>query len=337
MFELNENSKIAVLGGGSWATAIVKMLMTNASKDNKINWYIRDNEQIEKLIKTKHNPRYLSAVELELDVLNIKSKIKKVVDDSDVIILAIPSAFLHHALEKLNGKLKDKFVISAVKGIVPEYNLIIAEYLMEVHKLKSTQLGVITGPCHAEEVAMERLSYLTIVSENLSNAEVIADKIENHFIKTTLSDDLYGTEYAAVLKNIYALASGIASGLSYGDNFQAVLTAKAIQEMKRFIDTVHPIDRDIKDAAYLGDLLVTAYSKFSRNRTFGMMIGKGYSVKSAQLEMQMVAEGYYAAKSIHEINSNYNIFMPIAETVYQIIYMNRPPAFEFKVLTDKIR
>ncbi len=334
---ITEKSSLGVLGGGSWATAIVKMLLNSASKENKINWYMRDEEQIESIKKYKHNPRYLSAVELSTEKLSIKSKIKKVVEESDVLILAIPSAFLHHALEKLNGKLKDKFVISAVKGIVPEYNLIIAEYLMQVHGLNSKQLGVITGPCHAEEVAMERLSYLTLVSENLKNAEEIAYKMENLFIKTTLSDDLYGTEYAAVLKNIYALAAGIASGLGYGDNFQAVLIAKAIQEMKRFIDTVHPISRDIKDAAYLGDLLVTAYSKFSRNRTFGMMIGNGYSVKSAQLEMKMIAEGYYATKSIHEINSNYNIFIPIAETVYNILYMNRPPAFEFKVLSDKIR
>jgi glycerol-3-phosphate dehydrogenase (NAD(P)+) len=337
MVEISEKSKIGILGGGSWATAILKMLINNTAVDQKINWYVRNKETAEYIIEHKHNPRYLSAVEFDTNKLMVCYDIEKVVNESDILILAIPSAFLDDTLQKVGYFLKDKFAVSAVKGIIPGYNLIVAEYLMKAFGMEKSQLGVITGPCHAEEVAMERLSYLTIVAENLRNAEVIANRLENSYIKTILSDDLHGTEYSAVLKNIYALATGISLGLGYGDNFMAVLIAKALQETKRFIDTVHPIDRDIKDSAYLGDLLVTAYSKFSRNRTFGMMIGQGYTVKTAQLELAMVAEGYYAAKSIFEINSNYNIFMPIAETVYNILYRERPPAFEFKILAEKLR
>jgi glycerol-3-phosphate dehydrogenase (NAD(P)+) len=337
MIEISEKSKIGILGGGSWATAILKMMIPNLPGDHKINWYVRKKETAEYIRKNKHNPNYLGAVEFDVSKIFVCAEIGKVVENSDILVLAIPSAFLHTTLKEVAELLPQKFAISAVKGIVPEFNLIVGEYLMKAFGMESTQLGVITGPCHAEEIAMERLSYLTIVSENLRNAEIIANRIENPYIKTILSDDLYGTEYAAVLKNIYALATGISLGLGYGDNFMAVLIARAIQETKRFIDTVHPIDRDIKDSAYLGDLLVTSYSQFSRNRSFGMMIGKGYSVKSAQLEMNMIAEGYYAAKSIMEINSQYNIFMPIAETVYNILYRDRPPAFEFKILTDKIR
>ena len=334
---MDTNKKIAVLGGGSWATAIIKMLFENISPGNKINWYIRDKEVINSIKETRRNPKYLSSVEIELDKVNFYVDINQTIKDSDVLIFVIPSAFLKGAMAEVSADMSKKMVVSAIKGIVPDENHIIGEYFDINFNVPLSSIVVIAGPCHAEEVAMERLSYLTIASQDLLKAEFIANKLETRYIKTTISDDIYGTEYSSVLKNVFAIAAGICHGLNYGDNFQAVLISNAIQEIKRFVDTVHPINRDIKDSAYLGDLLVTAYSKFSRNRTFGMMIGKGYSVKSAQLEMNMVAEGYYAVNCIHQINKKFNIYMPITDAIYNIIYHNKPPAFEIKLLTDKLR
>jgi len=334
---MDTNKKIAVLGGGSWATAIIKMLFENISPGNKINWYIRDKEVINSIKETRRNPKYLSSVEIELDKVNFYVDINQTIKDSDVLIFVIPSAFLKGAMAEVSADMSKKMVVSAIKGIVPDENHIIGEYFDINFNVPLSSIVVIAGPCHAEEVAMERLSYLTIASQDLLKAEFIANKLETRYIKTTISDDIYGTEYSSVLKNVFAIAAGICHGLNYGDNFQAVLISNAIQEIKRFVDTVHPIKRDIKDSAYLGDLLVTAYSKFSRNRTFGMMIGKGYSVKSAQLEMNMVAEGYYAVNCIHQINKKFNIYMPITDAIYNIIYHNKPPAFEIKLLTDKLR
>lgn len=332
-----EKQPIAVLGGGSWATAIVKMLQNNVPENQKINWYVRSKEVAQHLKEKGRNLHYLSSVDLKTDRLDISTKIKKVIEKSEILIFAIPSAYLHQALSDLDIDLKKKIVVSAIKGIVPQYNLIVGEYFNQVHAVPLESLVIIAGPCHAEEVALERLSYLTIASLDMQKAETLANAMENIFLKTFISDDIYGTEYASVLKNVFALAAGICHGLGYGDNFQSVLISNAIQEIKRFVDTVHPIERDIKSSAYLGDLMVTAYSKFSRNRTFGNMIGKGYSVKSAQLEMNMVAEGYFASKSIYEINRKYNIFMPISEAVYNILYNGKPAGFEIKLLTDKIR
>ena len=334
---MSENSKIAVLGGGSWATAIVKLLSENVSLENSINWYMRNTEAISFIKEHERNPKYLSSVELDTSVINLSNDINEIVEHSDVLIFAIPSAFLQDAVKKITVDIKDKIIVSAIKGIVPEHNLIIAEYFNHVFDVPLDSAVVIAGPCHAEEVALERLSYITIASQDLLKAEFVANLLETRYIKTTISDDIYGTEYASVLKNVFAIAAGICHGLSYGDNFQAVLISNAIQEIKRFVDTVHPIDRDIKSSAYLGDLLVTAYSKFSRNRTFGLMIGKGYSVQAAQLEMNMVAEGYYAVNCIYQINSKYNIYMPITEAVYNILYLGKPSAFEIKLLTDKLR
>ncbi len=334
---MSENSKIAVLGGGSWATAIVKLLSENVSRQNKINWYMRNTEAISFIKEHERNPKYLSSVELDTKVLTLSNNINDVIESSDVLIFAIPSAFLQDALNEVTVDIKDKIIVSAIKGIVPEHNLIIAEYFNSVFDLPLDSAVVIAGPCHAEEVALERLSYITIASQDLLKAEFIANLLETRYIKTTISDDIYGTEYASVLKNVFAISAGICHGLSYGDNFQAVLISNAIQEIKRFVDTVHPIDRDIKSSAYLGDLLVTAYSKFSRNRTFGLMVGKGYSVQAAQLEMNMVAEGYNAVDCIYQINTRYNIYMPITEAVYNILYQGKPPAFEIKLLTDKLR
>ncbi len=326
-------TKIAVIGGGSWATAIVKMLQNNCEH---VGWYIRNNDTIDYIKRYHHNPHYISSAQLNTERLNISSNLRAIIDSAELVILAVPSAFLHDTLKKTTISLENKYVFSAIKGIIPETNQIVGEYLMQHFSLPHRSLGVITGPCHAEEVAMERLSYLTIASPSQELARALADKLNCRYLKTTLSDDIYGTEYSAVLKNVFAIASGICHGLGYGDNFQAVLISNAIQEIKRFVDAVHPIERDIKSPAYLGDLLVTAYSQFSRNRTFGNMLGKGYSVKFAQMEMNMIAEGYYAVKCIYEINKKYQVEMPITNAVYNIIYEKISPAIEMKILTDKL-
>ena len=267
----------------------------------------------------------------------LSSSLKEIIAEADILIMAVPSAFLKDALKEItSADLKNKIIFSAIKGIVPEHNLIVGEFFSTQFAVPFQNIGVITGPCHAEEVAMEKLSYLTIASQNTTSANFVASQLSCRYIKTKVSDDIYGTEYSAVLKNVFAIANGICHGLGYGDNFQAVLISNAIQEIKRFVDVVHPIDRDIKDSAYLGDLLVTAYSQFSRNRTFGNMIGKGYSVKSAQMEMNMIAEGYYGVKCIYEINKVHKVDMPITSAVYHILYEKIAPVIEMRLLTDKL-
>lgn len=331
------NYKIAVIGGGSWATAIIKMLCNTLSNGERVHWWIRNEETLDYIRKYRHNPRYLSSVELHLDQLALSSDIRETVQTADILIMAVPSAFLADSLHGLTKEdFKNKIVFSAIKGIVPGPNLIVGEYFNQEFGVPYSHIGVITGPCHAEEVALEKLSYLTVASQSQEFAQYVADKIAYRYIRASVSDDIYGTEYAAVLKNIFAIAGGICHGLGYGDNFQAVLISNSIQEISRFVDAVHPIDRDIKSTAYLGDLLVTAYSQFSRNRMFGAMIGKGYSVKMAQLEMNMIAEGYYAVKCIKEINSRYNVSMPITDAVYHILYEKISPVIEIKLLTDKL-
>jgi glycerol-3-phosphate dehydrogenase (NAD(P)+) len=328
------DKKIAVIGGGSWPTALVKILTTNTSS---LTWWIRNKETIAYIKQFRHNPNYLSSVDLDLTKIDLTHDIVKAVASSDIIILAVPSAFLKQSISALpKNAFEGKLVFSAIKGIVPENNLIIAEYLKEEFNIEFNNFGVITGPCHAEEVALERLSYLTIACPEVPNAQTLATLLSCRYIKTSVSDDIYGTEYSAVLKNVYAIASGICHGLGYGDNFQAVLISNAIQEISRYVNKVHPIDRDIKSSAYLGDLLVTGYSQFSRNRMFGTMVGKGYSVKYAQMEMNMVAEGYYGVKCIHEMNKQYQVHIPIAEAVYRILYEKISPAIEIKLLTDKL-
>lgn len=331
---MEQKQKVAILGGGSWATAIIKMLLENV---DEINWYMRSKEKLEFIKEHKHNNFYLSAVSLDTNKIALFNDISEAIKDAEILIFAIPSAFLTDALENLNIDISNKIVVSAIKGIVPDGNLIIGEYFNQQYNVPLESFAVISGPCHAEEVALERLSYLTIASQDLKNARSIADMLSTNYVKTSISDDIYGTEYAAVLKNVFAIAAGICHGLGYGDNFNAVLISNAIQEIKRFVDAVHPIKRDIKGSAYLGDLMVTAYSQFSRNRTFGNMIGKGYSVKSAQLEMNMIAEGYYAVKSIMKINKNHMVNMPITEAVYNILYEGISPAIEIKLLTENLR
>lgn len=323
---------IAVIGSGSWATAIVKILCNNCKT---VNWYFHKEEDIAYLQQYKHNPRYLSSVNFDTAQLNLSSNLQQTIDQSDIVILAVPSAFINDVIRDVKN-LKDKVVFSAIKGIVPQYNLIVGEYLNTVYQVPFENIGVITGPCHAEEVALEKLSYLTIACNNIANADELCAHMRCRYIKCSSSDDIYGTELSAVLKNVIALAGGICHGLGYGDNFLSVLVSNAIQEIERFVAAVHPIDRDIKASAYLGDLLVTAYSQFSRNRMFGTMLGKGYSVKQAQLEMNMIAEGYYAVKCVSEINKKYKVHMPITNAVYHIIYENRNVASEMRELAEQL-
>jgi glycerol-3-phosphate dehydrogenase (NAD(P)+) len=328
-----KTNKVAVIGSGSWATALAKMLLENVPH---INWYLRKTETIEDFVKFGRNPRYLQNVEFDTDRISFYNDIDSICGDSDILVLAIPSAYLPTVLGNAKTDISKKYFLSGIKGIIADENLLIVQYLNKHFNIPLENLGVIAGPCHAEEVALERLSYLTVASLDEEKANTFASLIQCDYIKTTVSDDIWGTEYASVLKNIIAIASGICHGLRYGDNFQAVLISNAIQEIKRFVDTVHPITRDIKSSAYLGDLLVTAYSQFSRNRTFGTMIGKGYPVKAARLELNMIAEGYYSSKSIFEINKNYNVDMPIAEAVYQILYENKSPKKEIAQLSEKL-
>lgn len=330
---MDKPQKIAVIGGGSWATAIIKMLCENV---DQVAWWMRNEETIAHIKKYGHNPNYISAAELPSDKLKISNDLNAIISAADCLVFAVPSAFLKATLQPLQTSLKGKLIISAIKGIVPEDNAIIGDFFNKEHQIPYAQIGVITGPCHAEEVALERLSYLTVACQDIAKAEWFAEQISCRYIKTNLSEDIFGTEIAAVLKNVVAIASGICHSLGYGDNFQAVLVSNAIREIKRFVDTVHPIKRDIKESAYLGDLLVTAYSQFSRNRTFGYMIGKGYSVRSAQLEMKMVAEGYYAVKCIKEINEQYGMSMPITDAAYNILYENISPIIEMRLLSEQL-
>lgn len=326
--------KIAIMGGGSWATAIAKMVMAH---DVPINWYIRRDDRIAEFKRLGHNPAYLTAVKFDMKRISFSSNINDIVRDSDTLIFATPSPYLKSHLKKLKIKLKDKFIITAIKGIVPDENLIVSEYLNQIYGVPAENIAVLAGPCHAEEVALERLSYLTVACPDKDKARIMARNLSSSYIKTSVSDDVTGIEYGSVLKNVYSIAAGICSGLKYGDNFQAVLMSNAIQEMKRFLDTVYPINRIIDDSAYLGDLLVTSYSNFSRNRTFGSMIGKGYSVKSAQIEMEMIAEGYYGTKCIKELNKHHHVNMPILDAVYNILYEKISPMIEIKLLTDSFR
>ena len=325
-----------MVGGGSWATANIKMLIDNKA-EKEICWWMRNEEAVNHLKQYKHNPNYLSSVEINLPADHVSTDLKALIAWGDMILLNVPAAFLKEALKDITpDDLKDKKIISAIKGIVPDENLIIGDFLHQRYGVSFENFVVLSGPCHAEEVALEKLSYLTIASRDMALAACFAGMIQTRYIKTNVSDDIYGTEYAAVLKNIYAIASGICHGVGYGDNFQSVLISNAIREIKNFVDTVHPIDRDIKESAYLGDLLVTAYSQFSRNRTFGNMIGKGYTVKSAQLEMNMVAEGYYAVNCLHQINKQYQVNMPICRAVYAILYERRSPVTEMQRLAEHL-
>jgi glycerol-3-phosphate dehydrogenase (NAD(P)+) len=334
-------ANIAVLGGGSWGTALTRILMEHKKKGSKINtlrWWVRKPETAEFIRSNRHNPDYISSVEIDPAVVEVSSDIHAVIRESDLVVLAIPSAFLEQALSETTSEmLAGKYFVSAIKGLVPGTKQIVADFMMERFGVPHENLLVISGPCHAEEVAAEKLSYLTIAGLDDELTTHFAELLQCRFIRTIISADITGTEYGAVLKNIYAVASGICHGLGYGDNFQAVLISNAIREMDGFLYKVHAHPRDINHSAYLGDLLVTAYSIHSRNRRFGTMLGKGYSVKSAQLEMNMIAEGYYATRSMYELNAEkLHADMPIAEAMYNIIYRNLPVKKEIEHLCDKL-
>ncbi len=326
--------KIAIIGGGSWATAIAKIIVGNT---HHIGWYMRRDDRIEEFKRLEHNPAYLTSVRFNIDEIFFTSDINVIAQQYDTLVFVTPSPYFKNHLKKLRVKLRDKFIVTAIKGVVPDENVVCSEYFHEALDVPYDNLACIGGPSHAEEVALERLSYLTVGCSDTEKAAALAQALSGRFIKTKTSDDVIGIEYSSVLKNVYAIAAGICSGLKYGDNFQAVLMSNALQEMARFLQTVHPIERRMEDSVYIGDLLVTGYSKFSRNRTFGSMIGKGYSVKSAQIEMEMIAEGYFGTKCMKEINRHLHVNMPILDAVYNILYERIAPQVEIKLLTDSFR
>lgn len=331
---MNLPGKIAIIGGGTWATAIAKLILNNT---DSINWYMRRKDRIDDFKRLGHNPAYLSSVKFDISRIHFSNNLNMTIRNSDTLIFVTPSPYLKQHLKKLKTPLYNKFIVSAIKGIVPDENMIVTDYLKKIYNVPAENLAVIGGPCHAEEVALERLSYLTIGCADTEQAKTVANMLNGNFLKTSISQDVEGIEYGSVLKNVYAIAAGICYGLKYGDNFQAVLISNAIQELNRFVNAVNPIDRNICESVYLGDLLVTAYSRFSRNHTFGTMIGKGYSVKTAQIEMEMVAEGYYGTKCIKEVNEKYNVEMPILDAVYNILYNKKSSFTEIRQLTETFR
>jgi len=324
--------KVAMIGSGSWATSLVKLLLENHPR---VTWCVRSEQIADYIRENGHNPFYSREISFDPSRLSLTADVNEAVSCSDIVLFCVPSAFFPAEVAPLRSELlKNKFVISAIKGMIPEENITIAEYFNLRHNVPYDNIGIISGPSHAEEVAMERLSYLTLSSKHKRVAEQLCKMFDCHFIKTIPGTDIFGVEYAAVLKNIYAIAAGISHGLSYGDNFISVLVTNSFNEMRTFLYAAHPdTARRTLKSAYLGDLLVTCYSQFSRNRSFGTMIGKGYSVNSAQIEMNMVAEGYYGTKCIHQLNTKYNVPMPIVDTVYRILYGNRPAAREITELT----
>ena len=326
--------KIAIIGGGSWATAIAKIVVGHT---HHIGWYMRRNDRIDDFKRLGHNPAYLVSVRFNTDEIFFSSDINEIVQLYDTLVFVTPSPYLKNHLRKLKTRLRDKFIVTAIKGIVPDENVVCSEYFHQVYDVPYENLACLAGPSHAEEVALERLSYLTVACSDRAKADSFAAILRSNYIKTKTSADVVGIEYSSVLKNVYAIAAGICSGLKFGDNFQAVLMSNAIQEMSRFLTSVIPMERDVNDSAYLGDLLVTGYSNFSRNRVFGTMIGKGYSVKSAQIEMEMIAEGYFSTKCMKEINRHCHVNMPILDAVYNILYERISPQVEIKLLTDSFR
>ncbi len=307
-YKLGENSLCAVIGYGSWATAIVSLLVRN---EKEVWWYVRNEEVLESLLTDGKNPKYLNDLEFDKNLIRPSSDINEVITNADIIIMAAPSAYLKDFLAGMTVSLKDKFIVSAIKGIIPGDYQTVVEYLHDEYDLTYRQIGIISGPSHAEEVSRRKLSYLTVVCTDPDNSKLIGSKISTDYIKLSYSTDIYGVEYAAILKNIYALSVGIALGLGYGDNFLAVLISSCAKEMTRFLMESYPDERDTMNSAYLGDLLVTCYSNYSRNRRLGLLIGRGHTVKSALNEMTMVAEGYFASDCIRHINFKHKVDMPI--------------------------
>ena len=332
-YKIGTEARCAVIGYGSWATAIVRLLTAN---EQKVGWYVRNPEVLECLRTEGRNPRYLSDVEFDRERIAPSDDLDAVVREADIVILATPSAYLKDFLAPLTVSLQDKFVVSAIKGIVPGDYQTVVEYIHDHYSLSYRQLGLFTGPSHAEEVSRGKLSYLTVVCTDPDNARLIGSKFATDYIHLSYSTDLYGIEYAAILKNIYALTVGIAVGLGYGDNFLAVLIANCAGEMTRFLEESYPDRRNTQVSAYLGDLLVTCYSTYSRNRRLGLLIGHGCTVKSALNEMTMVAEGYFAADCIRHINFRHKVDMPIAEMAYDVLYRGAAARKSMQALTTKL-
>lgn len=320
---MNDTASIAVLGGGSWATALAKLLLHNTER---IIWYMRRDDRIEEFLRLGHNPAYLTDVQFDTSHIEFSSDINEVCQKADILLLAMPSPYFKSHTDKITVDLSGKIIVSAVKGIVPDENMLITDYMATKFGVDINCELVISGPCHAEEVALDRPCYLTIGCHDLELAAEFARHLGGRHTHTITSTDVEGIEYAAVLKNVYAIAAGIIHGLKRGDNFQAMLISNAIREMARFVDAVAPRPRQICDSVYLGDLLVTAYSRFSRNHNFGSMIGKGYSVKAARMEMEQTAEGYYGAKCISDINRKFDVDMPILDAVNDILYHRVAPS-----------
>ena len=325
---------LAVIGSGSWATTLVKVLCNHVQQ---LNWYIREPEIRESVSLHGSNCLYMSSIQIDVAKVRVFDDADEAVKQSDLLLFVVPAAFLKATTENMSVRFTDKIVFSAIKGIVPDENITTGEYFNQRFGLPYNRFGVVSGPTHAEEIALERLSYLTVACMEREMAELMAAHLNCRYIKTIISTDIYGIEYAGIIKNIVALCVGVAHGLGYGDNFTAVLVSNGFAEIKRFINQSYPVERAAEMSAYLGDLLVTCYSQFSRNRTFGTMIGKGYSIKSAQLEMNMVAEGYYAAACMNEINKRYNIDLPIVFAVYNMLYKKSSPAVEMRLLSEKFR
>lgn len=332
MKTLKKITKVAVIGGGSWATSIVKIL---SEKDIKINWWLRDAESVKYIKENGSNPRYLSHIKIDGTKVEASTDIKACIADAQVVFLVVPAAFILDSLKSFSSFPTDQVWVSAVKGMIPEYNTLVTDFLMEHKGVPLKNQVILAGPCHAEEVAIEKRSYLTVAGIDKKVNCWVAALVENRFVKASTLTDLYGVEYCAVMKNIVAIACGLARGLNYGDNFQAVLVANAMQEIARFLESKYPAQRDLNASAYLGDLLVTAYSPYSRNRNLGNLLGRGYSLKSAQIEMNMIAEGYYAVKCIHELNLNEKtVDMPITKAVYHVLYDRISPMVEMRILED---
>jgi len=337
---MSKRPVIGVLGSGSWATALVKMLCENVEE---LNWWVRSQDTIDHIIRHGNNPKYIESIQFPVEKLQLTTEMKVVIESSDIIIVAIPSMFLDDAFNDAFGEdttfaaFSNKLVFSAIKGMISKYNSIPARYLHKRFDIPYEKLGIICGPCHAEEVARERLSYLTVACPDTTQAELFAPFLRTRYIKVNTSDDVFGAELAAVLKNVYAVGSGLAHGLGYGDNFISVLISNAAIEMKRFIDVVHDIDRNIKSSPYLGDLLVTAYSVNSRNRALGTMVGSGYTVMAAIIELKMVAEGMTGAKGIFEMNKEFKVEIPIADAVYRILHERMSPVLEMRLLSDLLK
>ena len=323
---------VAIIGSGSWATALAKIIMHNVPD---INWHIRRQEVIDEFVEIRRNPNHLEWAYFDVSRIHFSADINAVIEESDLIVLAIPSPYIKQSLNEITVDMSQKFVISAVKGMIPDENLLVTEYMHQYFHIPKENLGVIAGPCHAEEIALERLSYLTVGCKDIVKAREWSKLFDTPYVRTTPSNDVEGLEYASVMKNIYAIAAGICKSLHYGDNFLAVLLTNAMHEMIRFAKAKSDIPRDITDSGYLGDVLVTAYSNFSRNRQFGQMIGMGYSVKAAQTEMEMVAEGYYGTKAIWLANQNTHVELPIVEAVYQILYNRKSAKNIIKELTKR--